>query len=89
MENQPVISKKHKFVCDDRKSATINGVIKVDSTSETQVVCEINGSMLVVLGKNLHVKKLDINESILEIEGQIDQMRYTEKSKPFFKRLFK
>ena len=89
MENQPIVTKKHKLVCEDRKNLFLNGITKVDSTGETQVVCEINGSKIVILGKDLHVKKLDVNEGVLEVEGQIDQIKYAEKSKPLFKRLFK
>lgn len=89
MESQITLNKKHKIVCDDRKNLIINGIVNVDTTSETQVVCEIAGSKLMIFGKDLHVKKLDVNEGVLEIDGQIEQVKYTEKAKPFLKRLFK
>lgn len=89
MDNQTISIKKHKIVCDDRKNLCITGISKVENTSENQVVCFINDNNLTILGKNMHVKKLDVTEGILEIEGEINEIKYCQERKPFFKRMFK
>lgn len=87
--NQSSITKKHKIVCEDMHNLSLSGINKVESATENQVACSLNGHMLLISGKNLHVKKLDVNEGTLEIDGQIEQIKYQDHKKPFLKRIFK
>jgi len=79
----------HKIICDARKLLQLTGVEKVESSNETQIVCIVMNSPLVILGKNLHVKKLDVEQGQVEIEGSIDSIKYQAERKNFLKRLFK
>lgn len=81
--------KNHKIICDARKLLEITGVQKVESSNETQVVCITETSPLVITGKNMHVKKLDTEQGVVEIEGEIDGLKYQQKHKNFLKRVFK
>ena len=85
MEN----SKNHKLICDSRKFLQLTGVEKVESSNENQVVCVVLGVPLVILGKDMHMKKLDLVEGQIEIEGQIDSIKYQTERKSIFKRIFK
>ncbi len=82
-------TKTHKLICDDRKLLALTGVDKVESSNENMVVCTINASPVVITGKSLHVKKLDVESGQIEIEGKIDGIKYQTEKKGFFKRIFK
>lgn len=81
--------KNHKLICDNRNLLEITGVEKVESTNENQVVLLISSSPVLITGKGLHVKKLDVQTGIVEIEGTIDGIKYQAEKKNFFKRIFK
>lgn len=80
---------KHKLHCDGRKFLSISGVQKIESSNETQVVCIVENSPLLVGGKNLHVKKLDVEQGLVELDGQIDLIKYQPEKKSLMKRIFK
>ena len=81
--------KNHRIVCENRKNIELLGIEKVESNNPSQVVCVAMGSVLVISGKNLHIKKLDINEGILVLEGTIDGIKYQGEKKSLLKRIFK
>jgi len=79
----------HKIICDARKTLQLTGVEKVESSNEVQIVCIVMNSPLVITGKNMHVKKLDVEQGQVEIEGNIDSIKYQAERQNFFKRIFK
>ncbi len=79
----------HKIFCDNRKFLQILGVEKVESSNENQVVCKVMGLTLFVQGKNMHISKLDVPQGILEIDGQINMLKYMAEKKNFWKRIFR
>ena len=83
------IAKSHTLICNDMKVLNITGVQKVESSTKTQFVCDLNGKTIVVCGKNLHIKKLDLQTGVVEIEGEIDSIKYQSGKKSFWKRIFK
>ena len=86
MEN---ISTNHKIICEGRNSLQMTGIEKVESSFENQIVCQTMKKPLIITGKNLHIKKLDVDNGIVEIIGQIDSIKYQPEKKNIFKRLFK
>ncbi len=87
--NQNILVKKHKMVCEDRKVLSLTAVEKVESSNENQVVCIISKSPVLITGKQLHVNKLDVEQGIVEITGEVDMIKYHAERKPILKRLFK
>jgi len=85
---EEVIS-NHKIICDARKFLQMTGIQKVESTNENQIVCVAMNQPLIITGKNMHIKKLDVGQGIVDVEGQIDSIKYEQKKKPFLKRIFK
>ncbi len=79
----------HKIICDSRKMLQLTGVEKVESSNENQIICIAMKSPLVISGKNMHVKKLDVQQGVVEVEGNIDSIRYQPERKSFLKRIFK
>ena len=79
----------HKIVLDNRKVLSITGVKKMESINETHAEADVGGSVLSVLGKNMHILKLDVEQGVLEIEGEIDAIKYLGEKKSVLKRIFK
>ena len=79
----------HTLICENRQKLALRGVQKVESSTPTQFSCIINGNMVTVLGKNLHIKKLDLQTGSLELEGEVNSIKYQSEKKSFIKRLFK
>ncbi len=80
---------QHKLVCDNRRLLCITGVEKASEASPTHFSCVVMGRELQVDGKDLQVNKLDVNEGVAEIEGEIDAIKYAQERKSIFKRLFR
>lgn len=89
MEQNINMLSKHKFHCDGRKFLSLCGVSKIESSNENQVICIVENYPLLITGKNLHVKKLDVEQGIVEIDGTIDMLKYQPEKKNILKRLFK
>ncbi len=81
--------KSHKLICENQKSLSLTGVEKTDNATPTQFCCVVNGKRLCILGKNLTVKKIDVSEGIVELDGDIAEIKYQEEKTPLLKRLFR
>ncbi len=81
--------KNHRLVCEDRKSLCITGVEKADNATPNQFSCVVMGRVLVVTGKDLSVKRLDVVEGIAEIVGEINEIKYAHEKKSLISRIFK
>ncbi len=81
--------KNHRLVCEDRKSLCITGVEKADNATPTQFSCIVLGRPLIVTGKGLSVKRLDIVEGIAELAGEINEIKYAHEKKSLLSRIFK
>ena len=90
MENQNVVNKNSKILITNKNLINICGVTKVKSATETCVSFELGGESTIIEGSNLHVLKLDLEQNILDLEGDIKALKTgTKKSdKNFFKRIF-
>lgn len=72
----------------NRKVLKMDGVSEIISSSETALFIKLSNTNLTINGQNMHITKLDVNSGLLEIEGNIDSIKYG-KSANIFKRLFK
>lgn len=84
----------HKVVLVDRKLLTISGVKKVNSFDPKEVVLDTVKGSLAIKGQDLGMKNLNLDETEIEIEGQIDVFHYQtgrskEQSKGVWERIFK
>ena len=88
MENKTTVA-EHKIICENRKKLIITGVDKVDRANLNQIALLTMGACLYDLGKNLHVQKLDVASGHIEINGEIDSIKYADKKPSIIKRIFK
>lgn len=72
----------------NRKNIKLEGIVEINSSSETLLSVKLKDTILTITGQNMHISKLDINTGILEVDGVISSIKYG-KSENFFKRIFK
>ena len=69
----------------------IKGATKVLSSTQTQAVVEVGNKCFVVTGQNLEVKKLNLEESVVEFAGNVVNVKVSQvqEKKTLLKRIFK
>lgn len=87
--NGLVNNSQHKIICENRKTLCITGVERADNANPNHFSCVVMGRELNISGKDLQVKKLDVQEGIVELQGEIDSINYAQEKKSLIKRLFK
>lgn len=85
---------KHSVVMEERNKVAISGVVDVFAFDEDNIIMETELGVLTILGNNLHVNKLTLENGQLEIEGEIDGISYNQlkeniKSQGFLTKLFR
>ena len=83
-------SKKHKVIVTGRSHAIISGVQEVDEFDSNQVDLITNHGKMIIKGKELKVKGLNIEKGEAEIEGKVDSFVYSTKQteESLIKKLF-
>jgi len=86
--------KMQNLILENREKLSISGVIDVESFNDECVVADTELGLLVIRGVDLHINKLNIDNSELGIEGEIISCEYSDrdsrsKGGGFFARMFK
>ncbi len=71
----------HNIEIFDREKMKITGVLSVDTFDEKEVVLDTELGTMIVKGQELDIKKLDIDNGKVNINGTICSITYTNKSK--------
>lgn len=81
----------HKVELDHLHAMSVTGVEDVPTFTDKTIVIRLKGETLTVSGQNLAVKNLDVTEGKLQIEGQVNALKYSAQTSPtsFAKRIFK
>jgi len=72
----------------NRKNLKLEGIVEIKSSSENFLLVKLKDTSLSISGQNMHITRLDVSLGLLDIEGEIDCIKYGKKTN-FFKRLFK
>ena len=81
-EKMSMQEKKHTLSIGTRTHATISGVCKVESFDEGTVELQTDCGQLTVEGEGMHVGTLDIERGIVELDGQINGVYYSNATSP-------
>jgi len=86
--------KNHKIIIEDRNVLFISGVKKIKSFDPKEIQLDTIKGGLIVRGQNLGVRNLNLEQSEIEIEGNLDQLTYpanrsSESSRGVWERIFK
>ena len=90
-ENVTNVKKPHKLIVEGRKAFTIFGVTEVLETTGGFLSVKLAGEILSIKGSEISIKKLAIEEGILEAAGVVDEVKYAHKREriPLLKKIFK
>lgn len=68
----------HQLIMQDRAKVELTGVTQVDHFDENSVQCQTGMGLLVIRGNQLRVFRLDIDGTVLSVEGHIESLSYTD-----------
>jgi len=87
--------RSQNIILENREKMHVTGVLDVESFNDESVVVDTELGLLIIRGYDLHINKLNIENSELGIEGEIISCEYSDrdggrgKGAGFFARLFK
>ena len=88
--------RQHKMSMLNRETCSLTGVKDVIAFDVAEVILETSMGILLIKGKNLHVKRLNLDKGEVDLEGKVDAFTYTEqgslqgaKQESFFAKLWK
>ena len=67
------------LVLENREKLSISGVIDVLSFDDQVVIVETELGLLTVKGENIRINKLSIDTSEVVVEGEVNNLAYSEK----------
>lgn len=84
-------TKTHSVTLENRKRMLLTGIVEVVSQIDKSVIAKTERNTVTISGSGLRVGKLNLEEGVLIVEGEIDGFKYGEISggKGFFRRLMK
>lgn len=82
---------KHTVTVENREIITVTDVKSVDAFDEEEVCADLSEGGIIIKGKRLHIHKLDLEEGIAVIMGEMTSMTYVKKKadKSLKRKLFK
>ncbi|HHW31413.1 MAG TPA: sporulation protein YabP [Clostridiaceae bacterium] len=78
-EKKIVKAKAQNLILENREKLSITGVIDVESFNDECVVIDTELGILIIRGEDLRINKLNIDNSELNIEGDIYLLEYSDK----------
>lgn len=96
MENTKNMSNRsHNMILENREKMTVSGVEHVTSFNTTLIILVTVQGNITIKGENLDIKKLNLDDGNLAIEGYINSIVYSDKEDiaskgaGFFGKMFK
>lgn len=68
----------HQLILQDRAKLELTGVTQVDHFDENGVQCHTGMGLLLIRGSQLRVFRLDVDGTVLSVEGHIESLSYTD-----------
>lgn len=69
----------HHVSIEGREKITVTQVTDVDAFDEAALWANLKEGAIEVTGQGLHIEKLDLEQGILVVSGQITSLTYTDK----------
>lgn len=69
----------HTLTLDGRKRARLAGVTAVSCFHDQEVVLETGEGELAILGENLHIEQLSLEDGRLDVTGKISGIEYSDR----------
>ena len=71
-------SRPHKLIIESKERAIVTGVEDVDSFNENEVIFLTSMGMMTIIGQDLHISKLNLEDGQLVIDGTIECADYAD-----------
>ena len=71
--------KSHEVHIGQQKKCQISGVIEVDRFDSDEVILKTHDALLKIIGTELQMKELLLEQGIIQFEGNIEQLQYSHK----------
>jgi len=71
--------KVQNLLLENREKLSVSGVIDVESFNDENVIIDTELGLLVVHGENLHISRLNLDNSELIVEGDIISCEYDDR----------
>ena len=87
-------TRAHKVIIEDRARLMVSAVEDVESFDDEKVVIVTDMGTMTVIGADFRISKLNVDDGQLVIEGEIDEIQYSDTARSdkgggFFTRLFR
>ena len=82
----------HTIIMEDRKKLSVSGVTDIDSFDEQTIIAITDLGELTIRGWNLHITRLNLEQSELMVDGDISSLTYTDvrpKAQGFFSKVLR
>ena len=80
----------HQLIMQNRSVIELTGITDVETFDDNSIHCSTSHGKLIIIGYDLHVQQLDLDNSSLSVEGKIDSLSYSDVKKGgLFGRLFR
>ena len=73
--------KNHTLVLENRQRAALTGISEVMAFDENQVVLRTEDGEIALTGEGLHVTRLMLEEGQLTVDGKVDGIFYTQRTR--------
>ena len=71
---------KHCVTIENREIITITDVKGVDTFDEEEVCVQLSEGSMIIRGKGMHIQKLDLDEGVAAVSGEIKAVTYSRKN---------
>ncbi len=91
-DDKKVLKFPHSVIMEDRKKLSVSGVTDIDSFDEQTVIAITELGELTIRGWNLHITRLNLEQSELIVDGEISSLTYTDtrpQAKGFFAKVLR
>lgn len=80
----------HCVNIENRRKMSLNGVTDVSGFNESTILLKTSMGQLAIQGEELHIGRIDLEIGLLELEGKISELAYSDASPAasFWQRLF-
>lgn len=82
----------HNIIMEDRKKLSVSGVTDIDSFDEQSIIALTDLGELTIRGWDLHITRLNLEQSELMVDGEISSLTYTDtrpKAQGFFSKVLR
>ena len=91
-DDKKVVKMPHSVIMEDRKKLSVSGVTDIESFDEQTIIAMTDLGELTIRGWNLHITRLNLEQTELLVDGEISSLTYTDvrpQAKGFFAKVMR